>query len=206
MEKYINFNIKNIRYNKKQTKIIKQKDGFNYNIINKSKTKLIKTIILNLLIIIKCFNIVFSLNSTSLYRKLQTIQKIKLKVLLPGSQEIIYPDYINNLQVYVNDELVSIDINNKIDISDSNNIITLQFGISLINCDKMFYGLTNIVEVDLTEFDTSEITSMKSFFENCENLQKITFSENYRIFIDSTKNFFSNCKSLSSLDLICFDT
>ena len=99
MEKYINSNINNIGYNKKQTKIIKQKDGFNYNIINKSKTKLIKTIILNLLIIIKCFNIVFSLNSTSLYRKLQTIQKIKLKVLFPGSQEIIYPDYINNLQV-----------------------------------------------------------------------------------------------------------
>ena len=197
---------KNILFNKQLSNGINQKYIINNNFIKKNKMNLIKTITLNILIIINCFNIVLSHPSTSAYRKLQTVQKIKLKVLSSGDQEIISSDYTTNLQVYIDDQLTSIDTNNKINIPDNNNIITLQWSNSLSNCDNMFSGLSNIVEIDLTDFDTTEVTSMQSFFEDCVNLQKITFSENYIISIDSTKNFFSNCNSLTSLDLSCFDT
>ena len=165
----------------------------------------LKKIIMNIFIIITFFDIVISFNPTT-FRKLQSTQKISLKVLSSGPQEIISSYYTINLKVYINDELTTVDSNNKINILDNNDILTLQWDISLTNCDNMFSGLSNIIEIDLTEFDSSGITSMKSFLENCENLRKIIFSENFRISIDSTHNFFYNCHSLTSLDLSFFET
>ena len=126
----------------------------------------LKKIIMNLFIIIMFFDIVISFNPTT-FRKLQSAQKISLKVLSSGSQEIISSYYTINLNVYINGELTTVDSNNKVNILDNNDILTLQWDISLSNCDNMFSGLSNIIEIDLTEFDSSGITSMKSFLENC---------------------------------------
>ena len=58
----------------------------------------------------------------------------------------------------------------------------------------MFSGLSNIVEIDFTDFDTSEVNRMKCFFENCINLQKITFGNNFKTsLIDSMNYMFYNC-------------
>ena len=39
----------------------------------------------------------------------------------------------------------------------------------------MFYGLGNIIEIDLSSFDFSQVTSMKSMFQECTGLTSIKF-------------------------------
>ena len=41
----------------------------------------------------------------------------------------------------------------------------------LTNCIRMFSELSNIIEIDLTIFDLSQITVMNFMFENCSNLE-----------------------------------
>ena len=39
----------------------------------------------------------------------------------------------------------------------------------------MFYELQNIIEIDLSNFDASEVNDMQWMFYNCENLEKNKF-------------------------------
>ena len=97
----------------------------------------------------------------------------------------------------------------------------------------LFYGLSNITSLDLSNLDTSNVTNMTWMFNGCESLIKIKGSENlvsskvttmerifnYCISLSSleTSNWntsnvsimtgiFNSCKSLTSLDLSSFDT
>ena len=55
------------------------------------------------------------------------------------------------------------------------NNITLRFNYKITSCQNMFNDLKNITEVDLSNFNASEVTSMESMFYRCENLVKIIF-------------------------------
>ena len=57
---------------------------------------------------------------------------------------------------------------------DYNNV-TIIYEDKLNSCENMFNGITNITEIDLTEFDTSEVTNMDFMFNQSINLEKITF-------------------------------
>ena len=59
---------------------------------------------------------------------------------------------------------------------DSNNV-TLVFEDEINSLENMFYGLINLIKIDLSKFDTSKVTSMKSMFRECENLIQINFGE-----------------------------
>ena len=60
------------------------------------------------------------------------------------------------------------------DLSSYNSEIKLQFNDYIYSCENMFNGL-NITEIDLSKFDFSEVTSMKSMFELCIYLESINF-------------------------------
>ena len=56
----------------------------------------------------------------------------------------------------------------------------------------MFYNLQNIETLNLSTFDTNNISNVKSMFENSEKLKTIYVSENLRINEDAdTSNMFS---------------
>ena len=57
---------------------------------------------------------------------------------------------------------------------DKNNI-TLIFNEKIISCENMFDSLNNIIEVDLSNFDASEVIFMTGMFSFCNNLNKINF-------------------------------
>ena len=57
---------------------------------------------------------------------------------------------------------------------DRNNI-TLKFDTQIKSCLQMFYGLGNIIEIDLSNFDASKVITMGSMFSDCSNLEKIEF-------------------------------
>ena len=52
------------------------------------------------------------------------------------------------------------------------NDITIIFNNNLESCSNMFKNLINLIQVDLSNFDTSKVTLMNSMFENCTNLKK----------------------------------
>ena len=66
------------------------------------------------------------------------------------------------------------------------------FKLSLTNLNSMFYNLQNIETLNLSTFDTNNISNVKSMFENSEKLKTIYVSENLRINEDAdTSNMFS---------------
>ena len=73
-------------------------------------------------------------------------------------------------------------------------------------CELMFKGIKNIIEVDLSNFDTSEVTSMKQMFYDCTNLKKINFGNISTSSIENMEYLFGLCSELTSIDLSYLDT
>ena len=92
-------------------------------------------------------------------------------------------------------------------INDENNI-TMKWNNALTDCSRMFYGLSNIKEIDLSYFDFSQVTEMTFMFRNCYNLEYIKFSNNInnKVIVREMLYLFENCISLKNLDLSNFDT
>ena len=71
----------------------------------------------------------------------------------------------------------------------------------------MFDSLSNIIEIDLTNFDSSSVITMKYMFHNAINLNIISFPTNFDTSkLESMHHMFANCISLISLDLSSFNT
>jgi len=99
--------------------------------------------------------------------------EIFIKVSEPGNQQILSSNFIySKPNIYINGEMISISEDNKIVVEDSNYMITLKWDSPLTNCDLMFSGLSNIIEIDLSYFNPSYAESMKYMFHNCFNLTK----------------------------------
>ena len=144
-------------------------------------------------------------------RKLELgINEISLKINGIGDQEIIYADF-NTMpdKIYCNG--VEVDssniIGNKINIEDNESIITLEWNDNLNNCQSMFLDLINIIEIDLSNFDPSSVSTMREMFSGCTQLSKITIGNNFNsLTVNSVYKMFYNCALLKSIDLSNFDT
>ena len=90
-------------------------------------------------------------------------------------------------------------------LEDEGNIIKLKWNAKLNSCDNMFSGMKNITEIDISNFDTSEVTSMYLFFKECSKLKRINFKKDNNIIdislVTNMENMFYGCKSLISIDL-----
>jgi len=70
----------------------------------------------------------------------------------------------------------------------------------------MFYGCDKIIEIDLSKFDSSDVTILASIFEGCSSLTSINLSNIKTSKVTSMESIFFGCQKLSSLDLSDFDT
>ena len=74
-------------------------------------------------------------------------------------------------------------------------------------CVYMFQYSEDLTSVDLSHFDTSNVTSMTSMFRGCEILTSITFGDKFDTSkVTNMSYMFSNCYNLTSLDLSSFNT
>ena len=83
--------------------------------------------------------------------------------------------------------------------------IKLNWDKEISNFYKLFADISNIIEIDFSQYDTSLIQNMAYMFENCESL---IFANLSNIDISSVINaeyMFSNCISLKTLDLTNVD-
>ena len=133
--------------------------------------------------------------------------KIDLKIKGIGFQQIMGSSLLPDL-IYLNGNMTKIDNSGKIFIESDNEInkVTLIWNQKINSCDNLFQSSNNIIEIDLSNLDTSLVTSMLSMFENCEKLEFINFGDINTSSVLDMSNMFYNCKSLLSLDLSKFDT
>lgn len=69
----------------------------------------------------------------------------------------------------------------------------------------MFYRCVSLTELDLSHFDTSNVTTMESMFSNME-LTELDLSSFNTSKVTSMKNMFYYCKELASVNLTSFNT
>ena len=86
------------------------------------------------------------------------------------------------------------------------NEITLIFNNLLTQCNTMFYDLNNIIKIDLSKFDSSEVTEMIGMFYSCISLTSINFEGFNTKSLISMDYIFYNCTKITSLNLQNFET
>ena len=84
--------------------------------------------------------------------------------------------------------------------------IKLKFYFPLKDCSNMFYNCKAIKSIDLSSFNTKNITNMSNMFYNCENLIFINFSNFNTENVINMKNMFKQCYSLTTITLNMFVT
>ena len=132
--------------------------------------------------------------------------EIQLVIIGKGEQNILnYGFKYNPSEVYING--IRNESCNKVCYLplDENNV-TLIFEDQIKTLQYLFHGLKNIKEIDLSNFDTSKVTSMFMMCCNCSNLEKINFGEINTSSVVNMYAIFYKCSKLTSLDLHNFDT
>ncbi len=84
--------------------------------------------------------------------------------------------------------------------------LSLIWNYSLTNMAEMFKDAQDLVKVDFSEFDSSEVTDMKGLFSGCRNLASLNLSNLNTSKVKNMSSIFKNCEALSSLNLDNFDT
>ena len=142
------------------------------------------------------------------YIKHSYSNEIRIKILGFGNQNILYSGFgPQPNEVTINEISYSIDEENEIsNLQNEENIITLKWNNQLESCNSMFMGLDNIIEVDLSNFDSSKVTDMNKMFYNCTNIQIIKMNNIDTSSVTDMSFMFYNCQSLISLDISNLNT
>ena len=78
---------------------------------------------------------------------------------------------------------------------------------NLTSFKRFFYGCKNLVSINFGDnFDTSNATDMQYMFYNCDKLTSIDLSSFNTSNVTNMSRMFSSCDSLTSIDLSNFDT
>lgn len=89
-------------------------------------------------------------------------------------------------------------------IDDINGLLALCKNV--IDAEYMFSDCVALTSLDLSSFNTSEITNMQNIFYGCYNLKYLNISSFDTSKVRNFTYFFYNCRELTSLDLRIFDT
>ena len=77
---------------------------------------------------------------------------------------------------------------------------------NLVSCHDMFLDCGRLPFIDLSKFDSSNITDMNSMFHACRSLTTIDVSHFNTSNVTDMNDMFYNCNQLESLDVSNFDT
>ena len=72
--------------------------------------------------------------------------------------------------------------------------------------NSMFSGCSSLYNLDLSSFDTSNVTHMNSMFSGCSSLYSLDLSSFDTSNVTDMNSMFNRCSSLYSLDLSVFNT
>ena len=136
------------------------------------------------------------------------LNQILLKVKGSGMVNIFNPDFnFKPSSYYLNNDTNPKAINNaSIELVDSENEVKLIFTNIVTSCKSMFRGCTNIIEIDLSNFISSNIENIDYMFYGCTSLKNIIFGKFETSKLNIMEYVFQQCSSLETLNLSSFDT
>ena len=121
--------------------------------------------------------------------------------------------FIHNIKEMNNEKSEIFINNNKIEfnnyfIPEKEGIysIKIKFNIFITNCSVMFFNCKNLINIDLSNFETKKVTNMYGMFYNCINLENINLSNIDTKNVNDMYGLFYNCQKLANIDLSDFDT
>ena len=85
-------------------------------------------------------------------------------------------------------------------------IVKLVWNTTITSTSKMFRDCSDIIEIDLKNFDFSNVNDMSYMFKGCSSLSFLNLSNIDTSNIENMESAFNGCSSLKSLDLSYFDT
>ena len=113
--------------------------------------------------------------------------------------------FINPDKIYINgDEKTN--IKNDYDLVDTINNITLFWNNEINSTACLFSGCKDISEIDLSDFNSSELMFIHGMFWNCESLTSINFMNFNTSKVLDMHFTFNNCQKLKDLNMSNFDT
>jgi len=84
--------------------------------------------------------------------------------------------------------------------------IKIKFNIKLKDCSSMFSDCSYLKNIDLSSFDTKNVTNMSNMFNGCSNLKNIVLSSFDTKNVTNMNGMFKGCSKLTNIDLSSFDT
>ena len=112
---------------------------------------------------------------------------------------------IKKCEIKINDEIIQFNYFHKFE-NKGTYIIKYSFNDYLTRANDIFCDCKSLKYVNLSNFNTQNITDMSSMFRNCESLEDINFSNINTQNVTDMSFMFNNCKSLKSINLSNFFT
>ena len=199
---------KNIENKIKGNQNLKRLKNINYyNTINKNY-------IIIAYIIFMIINILYQIKSNILFDSFyfQHLSTIKLKIKGTGTKNLfgneeghIFPsiDYLE--EVKINGQIKNTK-EYQYYFDQTVNTVELKWDENINKCGYMFWKCSDITEIDLSNFKTSQVTQMNAMFAYCSSLTSINLSNLNTLKVLSMNWMFAYCSSLTSLDISNYQT
>ena len=145
------------------------------------------------------------INSKNAFKFLINLNQIKIKIKGPGTQNIINSGFLSYIDSVEYDNTI-VSISSQLNLNSCVNTVIITFSSSLTSCSYMFSGCNKIIEIDLTDFDSSQIKKINNMFDGCTSLKSINFGSFQTSNVNDMLETFENCEQLETLDLSSFIT
>lgn len=88
---------------------------------------------------------------------------------------------------------------------DDNSAVHTSYMCEGYGMKSMFYGCSNLINLNLTSFNTSKVRNMSNMFNGCAKLENIDLSVFNTALVTDMTGMFKGCEKLEKLDLTNFD-
>ena len=183
---------------------------------NRKEILILKNINLltNYIVIKNIFNIILIpiLSNSKYHITFYNFSSIKLVIKGIGNKNIFshvkgfYFDDSNYPNEVIINRIKQPNVNYTYYFNLSENIVELIWYNNIRDCNFMFFKSYYITHFDLSNFDTSLVTTMRSMFNSCKSLTSLNLSNFNTSLVENMMGMFKDCPSLISLNLGSFDT
>jgi surface protein len=128
-----------------------------------------------------------------------------------GASYIFYSSAYSNISSYIKKMIVNdeeVEISNTPSLPNDSNTVVVYFNKFKedVSLRYLFYKGTSITNIDLSNFNTSNVTDMSYMFYYCSSLTSLNLSNLDTSNVTNMYSMFSGCSKLTSLDVSSFNT
>ena len=154
------------------------------------------------------FILIFQILSKNNYQKmlLSNSYEVTLKIRGTGLTTVLNSNFRCPSRALINNAVVEQCHCNHVTPNSYGSKIKLVWNGPISSTRQMFSSCVEITEIDLTNFDTSDVTDMGGMFESLTYLTSLVISNLNTKKVKLMDNMFYNCNGLSSINLASFET